>query len=506
MGKKEKATNSGKNPKKSGGLWRSKTLGFFFAAIQAIVTCVFAALLLYLDIVPAKILIPVIFLLVLFLGYDIFSQFSKKFRTSGKIIAIIVTIVLIIGSFLLLKTNQLFKGISGSNTKTDVIAVYVLKDDPAQTLGDVADYQFGILSTIDRENTDNTVSKINTTVGKEIAITEYNDMISLADALLNGEVQTIILNSAFVDTIADDDEHLNFAELIREVESVSYTTVIEDTGVSNVTTDPFTIYISGIDVYGDISTTSRSDVNILATINPKTKQVALISTPRDYYVQTTVSGGAYDKLTHAGIYGVDCSMGTLAALYDLDVQYYFRVNFTGFEKVIDALGGVTVDSDFAFTTYHGGYAIQQGLNEMDGKKALGFARERYAFSDGDRQRGRNQMKVIKAVIDKASSPAVINNFSALVDSVSGSFETNLSSDEISSLIKMEINDMASWNVVQYSVNGFGDSKTTYSAPNSHAYVMQPDESTVEVAKQLQQQVLRGETISDPATAPAGDTN
>lgn len=490
---------SSKNSKKnSTNFLKSKKLGFILAAIQGIVTIIFAGFLIYLNVVPAKILIPFLFILALFLGYDIFSQFSKKFRTSGKIIAAIFIIILLVGTFLVIKANQLFSGISGSNTKTDVICVYVLKEDPASTLGDVADYNFGILETIDRENTDNTISKVNTTIGKEITTNAYGDMISLADALLNGEVKAIILNSAFVDTISDDDEHLNFAEQIKELDSVSFTTIIQDTGVGNITTEPFSVYISGIDVYGDISTTSRSDVNILATVNPKTKQVLLVSTPRDYYVQTTVSGGSYDKLTHAGIYGVDCSMGTLANLYGVDVQYYFRVNFTGFEKVIDALGGVTVYSDESFTTYHGGYSISQGENNMDGKKALCFARERYSVSGGDRGRGKNQMKVIKAVIDKACSPAILNDFNGLISSLTGSFETNMTSDEISSLVKMELSDMASWNIVQYSVDGFGDSKTTYSTPNSHAYVMQPDMSTVEAAKQLQQQVLNGETIAEPA--------
>lgn len=497
---------SSKNSKKNfTNFLKSKKVGFILAAIQGLVTIIFAGFLIYLNIVPAKILVPVLFILVLFLGYDIFSQFSKKFRISGKIIAFILIIILLIGTFLVIKANQLFSGISGSKTKTDVIGVYVLKDDPASTLGDVADYNFGILETIDRKNTDNTVSKINTTVGKEITTTPYGDMIALADALLNGEVKAIVLNSAFVDTIADDDEHLNFADLIKELDSVSFTTVIEDTGVKNITTEPFSVYISGIDVYGDISTTSRSDVNILATINPKTKQVLLVSTPRDYYVQTTVSGGSYDKLTHAGIYGVDCSMGTLAGLYGVDVQYYFRVNFTGFEKVIDALGGITVVSDESFTTYHGGYAINTGENTMDGKKALCFARERYSVSGGDRGRGKNQMKVIKAVIDKACSPAILNDFNGLISSVTGSFETNMTSDEISSLVKMELSDMASWNIVQYSVDGWGDSKTTYSTPNSHAYVMIPNEDTINMAKQLQQQVLNGETIAQPETQ-AGQTN
>lgn len=503
--KDTKKTTSGKmspnDNKKITTILKSKKLGFILSGIQGVVTAVFIGLLIYLNMLPAKYLVPVIFILLLFLGYDVFSQFSKKFRTSGKIVAVLITIVLIIGSFFVAKANQLFDGITGSNTKTDVIGVYVLKEDPAKTLGDAKDYSFGILKGIDRKNTDNTVSKINTTVGKTIQITEYNDMISIADALLNGEIKGIVINSAFIKTICDDEQHMDFDEKIRELDSVSFTSTIEDTGVKNITKDPFSVYISGIDVYGPISTTSRSDVNIIATVNPQTKQVLLVSTPRDYYIPTTVSGGAKDKLTHAGIYGIDCSMGTLGNFYEIQIPYYFRLNFTGFEQVIDALGGVTVNSDVSFTTTHGGYAIKNGDNQLSGKKALGFARERYSLSGGDRDRGKNQMKVVKAVIDKACSTAVLNDFNGLISSLTGSFETNLSSDELSDLVKMELSDMASWNVVQYSVDGSGKKDTTYSMPNANSYVMEPDMNTVNTAKQLMKQVINGESISDPAATP-----
>ena len=500
--KKSKKGSSTAGSNKFTSFLKSKKFGFVLAGIQAAVTALFIGLLIYLNVVPAKYFVPVIFILVLFLGYDILSQFSKKFRTSGKIIAFIIILILGIGSFLLAKSNQLLSGISGSNKKIDTIGVYVKNDNPAKTLGDAADYNFGILQTIDRENTNNAISKINTTVGKEVTTTEFTDMIEMADALLNDQIQGIILNSAFIETIADDENHAEFAVQVRQLESISFTTIIKDTSVNNITTDPFTVYLSGIDVYGDISTTSRSDVNILATVNPKTKQVLLVSTPRDYYVQTTVSGGSYDKLTHAGIYGIDCSMGTLSNLYGLDVQYFFRINFTGFQNIIDALGGITVYSDVAFNTLHEGAHIQVGENNLSGKEALGFARERYALAGGDNDRGKNQMKVIKAVIDKACSPAILNNFSGLVDSVSGSFDTNMSSDEISSLVKMELSDMASWNVVQYAVAGKGTKSTTFSMPNATSYVMEPDYSAVETAKTLQQQVLNGEIIQDPNAAPA----
>lgn len=255
------------------------------------------------------------------------------------------------------------------------------------------------------------------------------------------------------------------------------------------------IYLSGIDVAGSISTTSRSDVNIIAVVNPVTYQILLLSTPRDYYVPTTVSGGVRDKLTHAGRYGVDCSMGTLDMLYDININYYFKVNFTGFTEVIDALGGITVHSDYDFVTTHGGDHITVGDNYLNGKEALGFARERYAFADGDRQRGRNQMAVITAVINKMASSAILNNYSGLMSGLEGSFETSLSAGDISSLVKLQLDKMPSWNVVSYSVNGPGDHQTTYSAPRFKAWVMQPNETYIQNAKVLINQVMSGEVIN-----------
>ena len=257
--------------------------------------------------------------------------------------------------------------------------------------------------------------------------------------------------------------------------------------------ETFSVYISGIDVFGAIETNSRSDVNIIAVVNPTSHQILLITTPRDYYVPLTIYGGVRDKLTHAGIYGVDVSRGTLENLYNTEIPYYLRMNFSGFINIIDALGGVDVYSPESFTGLHGG-TYQEGYNHLNGEEALSFARERYSFASGDRQRGKNQMEVIRAMIDKCQTSSLLLNYQEVMQSLAGSFQTNLEQDRIAQLVSAQIFEKSEWNVVTYSVDGTGSSRTTYSMPNQRAYVMIPNESTVDHAKELLRQVKDGETL------------
>ena len=252
---------------------------------------------------------------------------------------------------------------------------------------------------------------------------------------------------------------------------------------------------------------SRSDVNILATVNTDTHEVLLVSTPRDYFVPLSISNGAPDKLTHAGIYGIDVCMDTLGMLYDIDINYYFRINFGGFVKVIDALGGITVNSDYEFDSKNIlGYHFNQGANYVNGEQALVFARERYAFSEGDRQRGKNQMAVIKGVIDKALSPEILTSYSSILSSLDGCFGTNITYEEIAQLLQQQLTNGGSWTIVSYSVDGTGATEKPYSM-SQNAYVMVPDYNTVDKAKSLMQKVRDGEVITqEEADAPiSGDT-
>ena len=276
---------------------------------------------------------------------------------------------------------------------------------------------------------------------------------------------------------------------------------------NKITKEPFVVYLSGVDTRGDLTDKARSDVNIIAAVNPVTKQVVLINTPRDYYVDLAGTNSK-DKLTHAGLYGVQTSMDTLGNLYGVDVQHYIRINFAGFINVIDALGGVDVYSDQAFTSvgspgYYDPTTFVEGWNHLDGKAALAFARERHAFKTGDVQRGINQMKVIDAMLNKIKSPALLMGFTKILDAVSDSFVTSLSQNQISALVRMQLSDFAEWNIERYTVTGTSGSSTKcYSAKGQKLYVMKPDEASVAKAKEMIAAVMGGEgTVSSTTQTP-----
>ena len=283
--------------------------------------------------------------------------------------------------------------------------------------------------------------------------------------------------------------------------------LVTGTEANKITKEPFVVYLSGVDNRGELTEKARSDVNILAVVNPSTKRVALINTPRDYYVDLAGTNSK-DKLTHAGLYGVETSMATLGNLYGVNVDQYLRINFAGFISIIDAVGGVDVYSDQAFTSvgspgYYDPTTFAEGWNHLDGKSALAFARERHAFASGDIQRGINQMKVIDAMMNKIKSPTVLMNFSKLMDAVSDCFVTSLSQEQISALVRMQLASLSDWDIQSYAVTGTsGKSSQCYSAKGQSLYVMKPDENSVNQAKELIASVLGGEgTVSDTQQTP-----
>ena len=276
---------------------------------------------------------------------------------------------------------------------------------------------------------------------------------------------------------------------------------------NKITKEPFVVYLSGVDNRGELTEKARSDVNILAVVNPTTKQAVLINTPRDYYVDLAGTDSK-DKLTHAGLYGVETSMATLGNLYGVNVEHYLRINFAGFINIIDAIGGVDVYSDQAFTSvgspgYYDPTTFAEGWNHLDGKSALAFARERHAFKTGDIQRGINQMKVIDAVANTLKSPALLMGFSKLMDAAADCFVTSLSQEQISALVRMQLGDLANWDIQSYTVTGSsGTSTQCYSAKGQKLYVMKPDEASVSKAKEMIAVVLGGEgTVSDTTQTP-----
>ena len=402
------------------------------------------------------------------------------------------------------------------NTEVTEVGIYVRADDSADSIEATADYVYGVLTDLDRANSDKAIQEVDSETGKTVQVQEYAGLTELVDGLLNGQTGAIVLNSAYLSVIEEMDGYSDISSRIKELTVKKVETTIEpqetEAKAEESTNDGsvYTIFISGIDSRSGLVAKSRSDSNIIATVNTATRQVLLVSTPRDYFVPLSISGGQRDKLTHAGIYGINVCMDTLGMLYNEDINYYFRINFAGFEQLINSLGGVTVYSDYDFDSKNEtGYHFNQGENYLNGEQALVFSRERYAFKEGDRQRGKNQMAVIKGVINKALSPELLKNYSSVLSSIQGCFETNISYEEIARLLQQQLNNGGDWNIVSYSVNGTGDTQKPYSM-SQKAYVMIPDESTVQKAEAMMKKVRDGETVSqeeaDSATSAAVATD
>ena len=481
---------------------RSKAAWFFgklLAVLSMIAAAVFMCILLLTGVFPTKyILLGGVVLLVLIVLIAIFTwnTNSKARYAVGVILALLLIAGTTFGSFYIYRTLSYAKKLTGADSEVTDIGVYVKKDNMDSFESAGAGYTYGVLKSLDRTNSDHALNVLADDFGTEVRTSEAASLTELADGLLEDKDQAIILNSAFIPVIEEMKGYENFSEQIKEVKSIPVTEGVSEKPARQISaSDPFVMYISGIDTREDqLIAKSRSDVNILAVVNPQTRQLLLVSTPRDYYVPLSISDGVPDKLTHAGIYGVQVSMDTLSMLYDEDIDYYFRVNFTGFEKVIDAMGGVTVNSDYEFDVND--YHFVKGENNLNGAQTLAFARERHAFTDGDRQRGKDQMAVIEGVIKKMSSVQMLDKFDDILAAMEGSFETSLPYDTISELVRSQLTDPTPWTVVRYSVNGTGDNQIPYSMSQS-AYVMIPDQSTVDTAKEMIDKVKNGETVEAP---------
>ncbi|MBQ3400943.1 MAG: LCP family protein, partial [Lachnospiraceae bacterium] len=411
-------------------------------------------------------------------------------------VSVLFTIFFIIGGVYILKTVSTIRNVGGVTTEISNYHVYVLDDDPAERLEDAAGYTFGILETQDRENVDQIVDQIEEELGSQITVAEYPGLTGIADAMNSHEIGATILGETFIDMFENFEGYENFADSLRPIWTGTIETEIET--VPEELSNIVTIYISGSDTReSTLPTRSLSDVNLIMRMNLDTHQILIVSTPRDYYVPTSVSGGMRDKLTHAGAYGVQCSMDTLSMLYGIDIDYYVRLNFVGFVDIIDALGGIDVWSDNTFTTGNMiGYTIWEGWNHMDGATALAYSRERYAFADGDNQRGRDQMEVLKGIIRACTSPQILTSYMDVLDSVDGCFETSIPYSVMADLVRFQQDYGGEWEMITYSVYGEGASQPTFSS-QSYAFVFIPDYNTVNVAIDLLDRMAAGEVISDP---------
>lgn len=423
------------------------------------------------------------------------SYRSIILRFLGKCMCVAVICVMVFGCFKIQKGNETFDKVTKEeNQKVITCSVVVMADSPAQSLDDVMGGMIGYNKDYDGNNIDGIVNGIMEKTGKKPTIDGYSQYKYLADGLYEGEVEAIVFNENYRNLL--EQGYVNFSTETRILDKIEI--VVEeklaDTAVADVTKDCFVAYASGIDTRGAITGT-RSDANMLIIVNPTTKQILLLGIPRDYYV-TMHSSGKMDKLTHAGLAGIQESIDTIEDFLGLEINYYGRINFNGMIDLIDAVGGINVNSPVEFTTVSDKYHIKKGQNHMSGKMALYFMRSRKMLANGDNDRVSNQIRVIKALMKKLTGSALISNFDQVMDVMQDNFQTNMTSDEIKALMKFQLKEMPEWDIQRIQMTGENAySYDTAAQPGRKTYVMEPNMDSVAEALALVEQMKNNEMIS-----------
>ena len=412
-------------------------------------------------------------------------------RVLGMIVSLLLCLVMGVGLRYLVKVNTALNKITTQPQEMSTFVVVVRADDPAQSMEDAAGYSFAVSRTEPAGRLDEFRTVLGHETGSDASmLVNYDSPADCASALLDGKTNAALYNEGYSATLEEVIE--DYSEKVRVLYRFDLAQAVEEAaadeaagkggkgeGVRIPSVDkPFTVYISGIDVDGPITTTSRSDVNIIMAINPDTHKIILTTTPRDYYVTIPgISGDMRDKLTHAGIYGIRASMATLENVYGIPLDYYVRVNFTSLITIVDALGGVDVYSEYSFTSRD--CSFQAGMNHMNGEQALAFSRARYNFASGDNQRGKNQEAVLTAIINKVTSPEVLLHADELIETAAGCTQTSISMDDISSLVRRQLQEGIRWDIASQAATGTGDSQPTFSMGSQRLYVMWPNEDVIE---------------------------
>lgn len=503
-----------------------KSIGFIiFAIILSVILVIFTGGLIYqiikLQILPDNILIPIILVLILltmiFVLLINFSTHGLVSKILCSLMVVVLSAVYGLGNYYLYSTNTTLETVTDQGNKAkNTVSVVVLNSSGLENVNSLEGSKLGVLKTIGNEATKKSLTdlkKNNVTYTKKT----YDNMLGMLKALYDGEVDAIVLNEAYRSNVCDLEDYTNFNNDTKVIHKTVYYTKENSSSlaVSDITSKPFNILISGNDSFGSLDENSRSDVDMLVTINPVTSTILLTSIPRDSYVKEVCNDyacnyGVYDKLTHTGIYGVDTTKDTIENLLDIDINYVYRVNFTSMIDIVDALGGVdvTVPEGMAVSKFYTNSnleGVHEGENHLDGKRALAYSRERKAYLDGDLQRARNQQQVLQAMFKKATSPEIIKNYTSLLKALIGAFDTNMTTKEITSFIKYQIQAKPSWKFEQFVLKGDNDLRMSAELGSEVSVVILYD-SYINIAHDKIQAVLDGQssdTVEADDDVPAG---
>ena len=455
----------------------------------------FMVLVIMVGVLPAKYLAAIIAVFVVIDAAVILLQSRRDLvkRLGGLAVSLVMLCVLLMGCWYMQSTYSAFAKITNIGTQYDEYDVIVLDSAPYEQVEDIKGKKV-FVAKANLKTYEEAQGKLKNTV--DIKLKELDDIGDVGAKLVEDDGtehdNVIFISDASYEFLCDNNEdYKKKTRVLHRIEIESRED--NESGKLNVTQDPFNIYISGIDSWGDIEEhKTRSDVNMIVTVNPKTRQVLLTSIPRDAYVPLH-SFGKLDKLTHAGIYrnGIDETVETVEDWMGIDLNYYFRVNFGVVHRLVNAIGGIDVYSDYAFHTSIKDYSYEKGWNHLEGKEALYFARERKTFKDNDQQRIKNQQKVVKAIIKKCtSSKVILAGYTDILDAIKHHMQTDMPQKDMSKLIKMQLGDMdKEWTINSISVTGEMQHQMPVASMTMLVDVCVMDEDSVDRAKDLIQQVM-----------------
>lgn len=471
---------------------KKKFLNIFFSIIgiiSMVIAILFEINIIRLDMLPSKYLIIVTVILglvyLILLLLTMIRSVKLKIKTVCFILFLLFDLIFFFGIKYSDKTINFLGKINEELTQSEIYYLVTKKDSKLNSIKDFNNKDIGIYTKGNTDNLDKALDDLSDKIAfKEV---KFDSTEMLFNSLINDETDGLFINEAIRNHLNTDLSDLNLE--LKEIYKVTISSEKVDIKKSvDVTKEVFNIYIAGGDSYGSIEEITNTDVNMIVTVDPVNRKILLTSIPRDYYVNLPSFGDdAYDKLTHAGYYGIDESVKAIEKLLDIEINYYVKVNFSTIEGVIDAIRGVDVYSDFAFQAdvYPNYYKFKKGVNHLNGKQALSFARERHSFKDGDVQRVKNQQKVLTAIINKVTkSTALITNYTDILDSVSENFSTNLDTKSINKLVRMQLSNMSGWDIESQNLIGTDlYTKNTYTFPDFNLYVMKQDENSVSSAKE-----------------------